>query len=114
MERASAHTLRGIAENLGAASAALGTLVLMGYIAGGGSPFERQTWVAFPVIIVTFVGTATIVAWWRANWSDGRTAKSSCLAACICPSCGYQLTEIPRQADGCTVCPECGAAWRLP
>jgi hypothetical protein len=32
----------------------------------------------------------------------------------ICPSCLYDLQNLPPQEDGCTVCPECGAAWRLP
>jgi len=31
-----------------------------------------------------------------------------------CPSCGYELRALPPADDGCTVCPECGAAWRLP
>lgn len=30
-----------------------------------------------------------------------------------CPACDYGLREIPTAADGCTVCPECGAAWRM-
>jgi len=30
-----------------------------------------------------------------------------------CAACGYKLEPRP-EADGCTPCPECGAAWRLP
>jgi hypothetical protein len=31
-----------------------------------------------------------------------------------CPRCGYRLDRCaPDPADGCTICPECGAAWRL-
>jgi hypothetical protein len=29
-----------------------------------------------------------------------------------CPACGYEITDLPPAPDGCTVCPECGAAWR--
>jgi ssDNA-binding Zn-finger/Zn-ribbon topoisomerase 1 len=29
-----------------------------------------------------------------------------------CPSCGYELSQLPIEADGCVVCPECGGAWR--
>jgi len=32
-----------------------------------------------------------------------------------CPHCGYDLRLLPADpADGATVCPECGCAWRLP
>lgn len=31
-----------------------------------------------------------------------------------CPVCTYNLSGLECEADGCTVCPECGAAWRLP
>ncbi len=30
-----------------------------------------------------------------------------------CASCRYDLSGVAVAADGCTVCPECGAAWRL-
>ena len=32
----------------------------------------------------------------------------------LCASCGYDLTEVEAEGDGCRVCPECGAAWRQP
>ena len=31
-----------------------------------------------------------------------------------CPGCLNDLTGLVPAADGCTVCPECDAAWRLP
>lgn len=30
-----------------------------------------------------------------------------------CAGCWYPLNDVPTASDGCTVCPECGAAWRL-
>jgi len=30
-----------------------------------------------------------------------------------CPACTYVLRECAVAADGCTVCPECGGAWRI-
>ena len=30
-----------------------------------------------------------------------------------CASCWYPLRDVRTAMDGCTVCPECGAAWRL-
>jgi hypothetical protein len=35
------------------------------------------------------------------------------LAAGRCPACLYPLTELPLARDGCVICSECGAAWRL-
>lgn len=36
------------------------------------------------------------------------------LRHCRCPHCGYDLRKLPvDDADGATVCPECGCAWRL-
>lgn len=32
-------------------------------------------------------------------------------AHCHCGNCGYDLRALAREADGCVVCPECGAAW---
>jgi hypothetical protein len=32
----------------------------------------------------------------------------------VCASCGYDLRGLPAAPDGCTVCPECAGAWRLP
>lgn len=30
-----------------------------------------------------------------------------------CPSCLYPLEGLKAEMDGCIMCPECGAAWRL-
>ncbi len=35
-------------------------------------------------------------------------------ATAHCPACGYNLRNLPTEPDHCTLCPECGAAWRLP
>ncbi len=31
----------------------------------------------------------------------------------VCPCCSYSLADTPPDPDGCTPCPECGAAWRI-
>jgi hypothetical protein len=31
----------------------------------------------------------------------------------VCLACLYDLSGLPPEPDGCTVCPECGAAWKL-
>ncbi len=29
-----------------------------------------------------------------------------------CGACGYKIMDLQPERDGCTVCPECGSAWR--
>lgn len=43
---------------------------------------------------------------------DAGARTEALLAVRRCPSCAYSLHGGP-ESDGCTVCPECGAAWRL-
>ncbi|MEM1165048.1 MAG: hypothetical protein AAGI30_02020 [Planctomycetota bacterium] len=31
----------------------------------------------------------------------------------MCPACDFDLDELVPEDDGCTVCPECGTAWRV-
>ncbi len=42
-----------------------------------------------------------------------RSHKRGFLREGHCPACGYGLAEIEPEADGCRVCPECGAAWAM-
>lgn len=49
----------------------------------------------------------------RIAWRSPQHAKAAMIRAGICPACGYQIGEVPVDADGCTICPECGAAWQL-
>jgi hypothetical protein len=39
--------------------------------------------------------------------------RKSLLAECRCASCAYDLRGLAAAPDGCTVCPECDAAWSL-
>jgi len=49
-----------------------------------------------------------------ARWKHARRLADCLLAFRCCAACGYDLRSTPVAQDGCTVCPECGAAWRLP
>ena len=42
-----------------------------------------------------------------------RVIRSSFLQARVCFGCQYDLANLNACDDGCTVCPECGAAWKL-
>jgi len=39
-------------------------------------------------------------------------AFTSLLSNGYCPACAYRIDTVRPAPDGCTVCPECGAAWR--
>lgn len=32
----------------------------------------------------------------------------------LCASCGYELRDVPADANKLTTCPECGAVWQVP
>ena len=63
-----------------------------------------------PTMAVVLTALATLrTAWrdraWTLRQSMGRLAR--------CAACGYDLSASEPEPDGCTVCPECAAAWRL-
>jgi hypothetical protein len=43
-----------------------------------------------------------------------RISAQIVVAKGCCASCGYVIESLPPDPDGCTTCPECGAAWKLP
>jgi hypothetical protein len=55
--------------------------------------------------------------WWLGQGQNAQRWSARVRQAFLderrCPSCGYSLGDLAAQPDGCTVCPECGAAWRL-
>jgi hypothetical protein len=52
-------------------------------------------------------------------WRSGRRARVNRIRAAMlarrrCPHCGYDIRLLPTDpADGATICPECGCAWKL-
>ncbi len=64
-------------------------------------PYAALSWVWF--------------VWWKGccRLATRRWVKALRSAIPVCPSCGYELAGIPTASDGCTVCPECGAAWKI-
>jgi hypothetical protein len=53
------------------------------------------------------------VKWQCRSLNQDRPFPRTVLGFGRCPACMYSLAELPAESDGCTVCPECGGAWRL-
>lgn len=49
----------------------------------------------------------------RNKWNTKVSVVSAMTRAGLCPSCAYMISEVKPADDGCTICPECGAAWNL-
>jgi hypothetical protein len=85
-------------------------------------------WVLFPVLDESGAPAAVwgvvvplwLVLVWQLNrllarrGNAVRTRRVGSLLAShgLCPTCAYSLADLSPEADGCTVCPECGGAWR--
>ncbi len=63
-----------------------------------------------PIVIIVAV-TLVLTPWLRPmGW---RLHRRGLLGLGLCPGCGYQVAKLATEPDGCRVCPECGAAWKL-
>lgn len=50
----------------------------------------------------------------RRSWRSAPAGRRALLTFHVCASCGFDLSTLAPELDGCVVCPECAAAWRLP
>ncbi len=71
--------------------------------------FDLWMWVFIPGFFLSIIPSTLLVLHpvWR--WR----ARAGARRAGLCAACGYALAGLASDLDGCTVCPECGAAWRL-
>jgi len=55
------------------------------------------------------------IAWYvhLFRWQNAESVVTALTRTGLCPSCAYNMEGVVLEHDGCTVCPECGAAWRL-
>jgi hypothetical protein len=64
------------------------------------------------VYFAVFSGVAS--SWISLRSARHRKTTGAMLRHLRCPHCGYDLRMLPADpADGATVCPECGCAWKL-
>jgi len=77
----------------------------------GGVTFSTMRRKLFGLIVVAY---GPIIVWSGAKRVRMQKVVRVMLKHLRCPHCGYDLRLLPVDpADGATVCPECGHAWRL-
>jgi hypothetical protein len=88
-------------------SLAVGVLFLVGPDVVGLSIFSI-------IIAPTMAVVLTALAAARTAWRErSQSLRDSMGFRRLCAACGYDLSSHEPERDGCTVCPECSAAWRL-
>ena len=72
-------------------------------------PGQVQFWV-YAISFGAAIGVINKIYGWRSVEAAG----AAFARAGLCAACAYRIDEVVPEQDGCTVCPECGAAWRMP
>jgi predicted RNA-binding Zn-ribbon protein involved in translation (DUF1610 family) len=94
-------------------------MVAMGLVPGlvtsGGRELCKQwglpVWMRF-VFLAASMAALVLLLWRVQRAATAQIARRVMLRYGWCASCGYSLEGVEFAADGCRVCPECGAAWR--
>ena len=78
-------------------------------------PIRGRTWGGVVVFLLMLVIVFVAMRWTAVIMLSNRSKRlrSVLIQAQRCASCAYILGGLDIEDDGCTVCPECGAAWRL-
>lgn len=69
----------------------------------------RWCWVSPAIMLAIAAGVHALAAPFLLR----RAHRLASLDLSLCPSCGYDLSTLHAEQDGCCVCPECGGAWKL-
>jgi hypothetical protein len=72
--------------------------------------------IAAPIAVMLLVAIGLgVYEVWRGDFAFRPSEmRAVLLDQNLCPSCASSLRDLETAHDGCTVCPECGAAGRLP
>ena len=87
----------------------IGFFFVEGLVTGGlrDAPFAKSSSLMFACFVPWII-------WYKLKRARFGKVAAAMLKYLHCPHCGYDLRLLPTDpADGATVCPECGCAWRL-
>lgn len=112
------HTARAAIHNV---PSGIGPRLLGGMFVGVslGGLIAHQVWRVMPldgplppIAIGLLVGFAAAFGVFRlTDRTPPLSAVNPLLSQCrLCIACGYDIAGLPPEADGCSVCPECGVA----
>jgi len=95
----------------------LGVATAIVYVELLGGNGYQQLLTGKALVLVSLGGAlyTLLIAWYvhLFRWRDLESIVRALTRSGLCASCGYTLATSEPEPDGCTVCPECGAAWRM-
>tara|TARA_A100000171_G_scaffold52340_1_gene70245 strand:- start:1793 stop:2263 length:471 start_codon:yes stop_codon:yes gene_type:complete len=94
---------------------AMQTWEIVGNLVAGRSAFPLSISWTIGIFVGQFVlfGGAMAGFMHLYMWRSDNHARNAMLRAGLCVSCAYRIDDIESETDGCTICPECGGAWRV-
>lgn len=78
--------------------------------------FGWPAWAGLPLVIVTLAAGIWVIVLLNSFRRDPKASRAPLawrVPHAHCGACGYNLAGMAPEADGCTVCAECGAAWNI-
>ncbi|MBX3323084.1 MAG: hypothetical protein KF757_08860 [Phycisphaeraceae bacterium] len=79
------------------------------HVNGNTAWWQMAMAVCVAIVLITSVLLSSRIDRWQLRREFARFTKAE--PACLV--CGYELVGLAAEHDGCTVCPECGGAWRV-
>jgi hypothetical protein len=67
---------------------------------------------SFPIVVALLGMMILLASVSRSQFKPPRCQVEALLRDRACPSCLHNMKEARQEPDGCTICPECGAAWQ--
>ena len=102
------------AERVSMIGGILGAMLVIGFFAHGIYSGDIRDAPYAKLSGLVFMCGMPWLFWYRTIRARHESIAAAMIKYLRCPHCGYDLRLLPADAaDGATVCPECGSAWRL-